>query len=275
MVKIAPFVLLSMIAATASGAPIPLRKRIAQVIADSLTLWEQACDAAGGGAQCNPLKIASFDTLLANAGVCDQQNQADKMIDLAKQLKNNSKMIQLTQIFMQQPRNSPNSVGMPYCNTAPQNSELLGYFQCQFQGSDLSTFSNGQKAGGTDTLPFQHTALNPPGSCPANPQGPIADGQQLVDITQNPGPPSTGKTTPGSLIVTSPSPVQFAASSSVQRQNGEDAQKLNAQFATLTADSPCTAGQVACVQGDFAQCGAAALLPRHAVQRCSVLRFLW
>jgi len=257
MVKFAPIVLLSMIAATASGAPVPLRKRIQQTIADSLTLWEQACNAAGGGQQCNPLKIASFDTLLAAAGPCDQQNQADKMIDLAHQLKSNAKMIQLTQIFMQQPRNSPNSVGMPYCDTAPKNSELLGYFQCQFQGSNLSTFSNGEKAGGPNTLPFQHTALNPPGSCPAHPQGPIPDGQQLVDITQNPGPPSTGKTTPGSLIVTSPSPVQFATSngSDFHLQNGQDAQKQNAAFVDLTSSTTgCPAGPDACVGGDFGQC---------------------
>jgi hypothetical protein len=160
----------------------------------------------------------------------------------------------------------PNSVGMPYCDTAPKNSELLGYFQCQFQGSNLSTFSNGEKAGGANTLPFQHTALNPPGSCPANPQGPIADGQQLVDITQNPGPPSTGKTTPGSLIVTSPSPVRFDASSDTSDtpdasstgdfhlQNGQDAQKLNAKFAGLTPASTCTAGEDACIGGQFAQC---------------------
>lgn len=37
-------------------------------------------------------------------------------------------------------------------------------------------------------------------------------------------------------------------------QNGQDAQKLNAQFETLTASSPCTDGQNACVQGNFAQC---------------------
>ncbi|KAI0695703.1 hypothetical protein BC835DRAFT_1414672 [Cytidiella melzeri] len=37
-------------------------------------------------------------------------------------------------------------------------------------------------------------------------------------------------------------------------QNGQDAQKLNAEFATLTASSSCTAGQNACVQGQFSQC---------------------
>jgi hypothetical protein len=254
MVKFAPFVLLSLIAATASGAPIPLRKRIQQTIADSLTLWEKACDQAATKAgtglepQCNPLKIKSFDTLLAAADACAQQDQADQMIDLAHQLNSDPTMIRLTQLFVQQPRNSPNSIGVPYCQTAPKNKELVGYFQCQFQGSNLSKFSNGQAAGGPGTLPLGHTALNPQGSCPANPKGPIPDGQQLVDITQNPGPPSTGKTTPGSLIATPP------VSAADHLANGQDAQKQNAEFAKLTPDSGCTAGPNACVNGDFGQC---------------------
>jgi hypothetical protein len=37
-------------------------------------------------------------------------------------------------------------------------------------------------------------------------------------------------------------------------QNGLDAQALNKQFQGLTASSPCTDGQQACVQGQFAQC---------------------
>ncbi|KIK95516.1 hypothetical protein PAXRUDRAFT_96218, partial [Paxillus rubicundulus Ve08.2h10] len=37
-------------------------------------------------------------------------------------------------------------------------------------------------------------------------------------------------------------------------QNGLDAQKLNAQFATLTANSTCTDGDQACIAGSFAQC---------------------
>ncbi|KAI0259456.1 hypothetical protein BC834DRAFT_974258 [Gloeopeniophorella convolvens] len=36
--------------------------------------------------------------------------------------------------------------------------------------------------------------------------------------------------------------------------NGQAAQALNQQFASLTASSPCTAGQNACVGGQFAQC---------------------
>jgi hypothetical protein len=45
-------------------------------------------------------------SLLAAGGNCDQQNAADAMINLAKQLNNNSEMIRLTQIFVQQPRNA-------------------------------------------------------------------------------------------------------------------------------------------------------------------------
>jgi hypothetical protein len=37
-------------------------------------------------------------------------------------------------------------------------------------------------------------------------------------------------------------------------QNGVDAQNLNSQFATLTANSPCTSGTDACVNKGFAQC---------------------
>ncbi|EPQ58291.1 hypothetical protein GLOTRDRAFT_137034 [Gloeophyllum trabeum ATCC 11539] len=36
--------------------------------------------------------------------------------------------------------------------------------------------------------------------------------------------------------------------------NGQAAQNLNAHFATLTPDSPCTDGQNACINGQFAQC---------------------
>ncbi|KAI0062317.1 hypothetical protein BV25DRAFT_1838487 [Artomyces pyxidatus] len=38
------------------------------------------------------------------------------------------------------------------------------------------------------------------------------------------------------------------------KQNGIDAQKKNEQFKSLTADSPCTDGEEACINGSFAQC---------------------
>ena len=153
--------------------------------------------------------MTAFSTLLAAAGPCDQQNSADAMIDLAKQLNNNADMIKFAQIFAQQPRNTvshprrvlaptvpsinssssqPTSESVQYCQQAPKNAELNGLFQCQFQGAKADTFVGGVAVGGAGTIPFGLSApLSPPGSCPANPSGPIPDGQQLSDITQDPG----------------------------------------------------------------------------------------
>ncbi|KAI0644309.1 hypothetical protein C8Q79DRAFT_140415 [Trametes meyenii] len=179
-------VVLSALALQAQGAP--LHKRIAQVIADSTAKWEKACLAAGGAEKCNPVSVTAFTTLLAAAGPCEQQDSADAMVDLAKTLNNDADMIKFAQIFAQQPRNTPNSVAVPYCQQAPKNTELNGLFQCQFQGANQQTFVGGLKVGDAGTIPFGHSApLSPLGSCPANPNGPIADGSQLSDITQDPG----------------------------------------------------------------------------------------
>lgn len=110
------------------------------------------------------------------------------MIDLAKQLNNDPDMIKFTRIFVQQPRNSPDALSIPYCQQAPRNAELGGLFQCQFQGSNPTLFVGNIQAGGNGTIPFgQSTVLSPPGSCPANTAGAIADGTQLTDITNDPG----------------------------------------------------------------------------------------
>lgn len=167
---------------------VPLEKRIAQVISDSTQQWVQACTAAGGAGKCGTTSQTAFMTLLAGAGDCDQQNAADAMIDLAKNLNNDPKMISLTQVFVQQPRNSPNKLSVNYCQQQPKNAELNGLFQCQFQGVDPNTFTNNVHVGGPGTIPLgQSVPLNPPGSCKANPQGPIAAGSQLVALTQDPG----------------------------------------------------------------------------------------
>lgn len=112
------------------------------------------------------------------------------MIDLAKNLTssdNTTQMNQLAQVFAQQPRNSPDSLSVLYCQQAPKNEELNGLFQCQFDGVDATTFTGNVQAGAPGTIPFgQSTPLDPPRSCPANPQGGVEDGTQLVDITQNP-----------------------------------------------------------------------------------------
>lgn len=150
----------------------------------SLTLLQLA---AGGADKCNPISITAFTTLLAAAGPCDQQNAGDQMIDLAKTLNNDADMIKFTQIFVQQPRNSPDSFSIPYCQQAPKNEELKGLFQCQFQGVKPEFVGNLQP-GAQGTVPFGLSSpVNPAGSCPAHTSGGIADGSQLVDITQDPG----------------------------------------------------------------------------------------
>ncbi|EPQ59263.1 hypothetical protein GLOTRDRAFT_114005 [Gloeophyllum trabeum ATCC 11539] len=276
-----------------SAAPTPLQKRIAQTIADSTAQWEQACLKAGGGQQCNPISQTAFTSLLAAGKNCDQQDAADQMIDLAKQLNNDAEMIRLAQIFVQQPRNAPDSLQVPYCQTAPKNEELNGLFHCQFAGSDFTKFSGDQ----TGNVPLGLTAVNPPGSCPAKPDGPVPDGVQLNTLVTSPGTPggnSTGEastTASASASATeSASETESTATSSAAAassavtgnsdsdgaaagnntgsggaaasgstksftlSNGQEAQKQNAQFATLSDSDSCTDGESACVNGGFAQC---------------------
>lgn len=135
---------------------------------------------------------------------------------------------------------------MPYCQQSPKNAELNGLFQCQFKGANPNVFVGGIALGQPGTIPLGHTGpLNPLGSCPANPGGPIADGTQLVDLTQNPGVGNGGASPPASVspatnVSASENIARAATSGGFRLQNGLDAQKLNAQFTTLTANSPCT-----------------------------------
>jgi len=292
MFSLKSFVVLAVVAG-AFGAPVSISKRIAQTISASTTKWEQACLAAGGGQQCNPLSVTAFSTLLAAAGPCDQQNAADQMMDLAKQLNNDPDTIKFTQIFVQQPRNTPDSLAVPYCQQAPQNEELNGLFQCQYQGANQNVFVGNVDVGGQGTIPFGLNApLSPAGSCAANPNGPIADGSQLTDITDDPGVGATGGSgdagntgdssdsgddsgDAGNTGDSSDSgddsgdsgddsgdassgddsgDASDGSTSSFALSNGQDAQQLNSQFAQLNASSPCQEGENACVNGQFAQC---------------------
>ncbi|TFK66258.1 hypothetical protein BDN72DRAFT_899967 [Pluteus cervinus] len=104
------------------------------------------------------------------------------MIDLAKDLDDDEDMIELAQIFAQQPRNSADKLLVPYCQLAPRNSELNGLFHCQFASSDFTRFSGDQ----TGNLPLGVQAVTPPGSCPAKTDGPVPDGVQLNTIVTEP-----------------------------------------------------------------------------------------
>ncbi|EMD38729.1 hypothetical protein CERSUDRAFT_112455 [Gelatoporia subvermispora B] len=233
MVHFASTVALAVAALSMQARGLPLNKRIAQVIADSTTKWEAACDAAGGGEQCNPISVTAFSTLLAAAGPCDQQNSADAMVDLAKQLNNDADMITFAQIFAQQPRNSPSSQAVPYCQEAPKNAELNGLFQCQFQSADEQTFVGGIPVGGNGTIPFGMTSpVSPAGSCPANPSGPITDGSQLTDITSNPGVPGASNSSSSS---------SSASTGSNNGASGSSAVSASAAPASASATDSATA----------------------------------
>lgn len=193
MVNITSAFVLSALALVTSA--VPLERRIAQNTPDSKAPWEAACDAAGGGADCNKIAVTAAGTLLAAAGPCEQQDSADAMIDLAKKLNNDSEMIRLAQIFVQQPRNAPDSLQVPYCQVAPKNAELDGLFHCQFAGSKFPTFSGDQSG----NIPLGLSApLNPAGSCPAKPDGPVPDGEQLNTLVHDPGVGGPGANSAGS-----------------------------------------------------------------------------
>jgi hypothetical protein len=159
-------------------------------------------------------------------------------------------------------------VSVQYCQKAPRNPELNGLFQCQFQSTDPVKFTGGAKVPDPGTFPFGQTAiLNPPGSCPAHPSGPIPDGTQLVDQVSSPGLPpgnnpgnGTNGGTPSSdspqtsstltPVVSSTAPAAPSSQTSTSSassgtsgfhvQNGKDAQALNLQFQSLTPDSSCS-----------------------------------
>ncbi|KAL0953710.1 hypothetical protein HGRIS_004903 [Hohenbuehelia grisea] len=293
------------VALAASVNGLPLWKRIAQTIPESTAKWEKACLAAGGGLKCNPVSVTAFTTLLAAAGPCEQQDAADAMIDLAKTLNNDASMISLAQIFAQQPRNTPTSLSVPYCQKAPKNSELNGLFQCQFAGANPKTFVGGVAVGGQGTIPFgQNAPVNPPGSCPANPNGAVADGKQLADIAQNPGSgkapaaaspavaasdaamptavspggaPASGSVATGAAMPTGAGAGAGASSGNGAPgfliQNGKDAQALNAKFASLSAESSCQADENACIKGAFAKCnfGKFVIMPCGETLTCMAL----
>jgi hypothetical protein len=115
--------------------------------------------------------------------------------------------------------------------------------------------------------------LNPAGSCAASPNGPVPDGAQLTDITQNPGvaggaggaapppaapappaAPNNKPAPPAADPAPAPAPAPAPGAKSFTLQNGKDAIALNQKFAGLTAGSACTDGEQACVGDSFAQC---------------------
>ncbi|KAB5592274.1 Proline-rich protein [Ceratobasidium theobromae] len=264
---------LAILAASVSALP-ALDKRIAQDTITAAQPWEAACRAAGGGAQCNPIAVTAAGTLLAAPPACAQQDSADAMISLAKTLNNDPEMIRLAKIFRQQPRNSPDKFASLYCQSPPKNPELNGLFQCQFAGVRQDDFTGSLKPGAPGTVPLGGNAVNPPGSCPASPNAPVADGQQLNTLVRDPGSgsggnggnpkpaapssaaaaPTSAAAAPSKAPAPAPAPAPANGAKPFQLQNGQEAQRLNQSFESLKAGQECTNGDQACIDGGFAQC---------------------
>ena len=96
----------------AFGRPAPLIPRIAQISSATCERFEAACNRGGGGSEiCRNLCLNTAPTILAAAPPCAQQDAADRLVDFAKQLNNNTaEMIKFAQLFAQQPRNTVRQV---------------------------------------------------------------------------------------------------------------------------------------------------------------------
>lgn len=96
-----------------------------------------------GSAQCNELSVNAFQTLLAGAGPCDQQNAADELVSYSKQL-NSPQMVALAQLFSQQARNAVSPIPLTQC-ISYQTDTLFHTAQLRFH-SLLSTSSSKSRA---------------------------------------------------------------------------------------------------------------------------------
>jgi len=109
--------------------------------------------------------IAGINALLSTGGACDQQDNADNMIDFANSagVTNQADLIAAAIAYRQHPRNADDIGGgitpsTPYCTKAPRNQELVGIVNEQLPGVDPGLF------GGPNT-PI--VAFGDDGSCPA------------------------------------------------------------------------------------------------------------
>ncbi|KAK7693785.1 hypothetical protein QCA50_003357 [Cerrena zonata] len=152
-----------------TGALPLVTKRIAQEdLPDVAQAWQDLCLVSGGDIfteePCVILAgVNGINALLANADPCDQQDNADAMIDFAKSdgVTNKDELIANAIAYRQHPRNALNIEGIipstPYCQKAPRNQELVGVVNDQLPGVNPGIF------GGPT---FGLVAFGDPSSCP-------------------------------------------------------------------------------------------------------------
>ena len=139
----------------------------------------------------------------------------------------------------------PDALAVPYCQSAPNNTELEGFYQCQWQGSNQESFVGGLTLGEAGTIPFGLTAaVSPLGSCPAQTSGPVADGDQLTSTNTNPGTAAIGDSTGNNTssdtsasasVVASTSAVSTLAAASTAAAATTSAVTVDSITATATA----------------------------------------
>jgi hypothetical protein len=132
-----------------------LLKRIAQTDLGAVAQsWQNLCVASGGPRSPGPdpcVQLAGqngISSLLAGAGACAQQDNADAMIDFAKKpgVKNEQALIANAIAYRKHPRNALNINGVtpstPFCEKAPRNPELKGVVNGQLQGVNPGLFGS-------------------------------------------------------------------------------------------------------------------------------------
>ncbi|KIP12302.1 hypothetical protein PHLGIDRAFT_329677 [Phlebiopsis gigantea 11061_1 CR5-6] len=146
-----------------------VRKRIAQAdLPDVAQAWQDLCLVSGGDIfttePCVQLAgVNGINALLASADPCDQQDNADAMIDYANSpgVTNTDDLIANAVAYRQHPRNALNINGIvpstPYCQRAPRNAELQGIVNAQLPGVNPGIFG-GPSVG--------LVAFGDPSSCP-------------------------------------------------------------------------------------------------------------
>ena len=86
--------------------------------------------------------------LLASADVCAQQDNADAMVDFAKQpgINNTQDLINNAITYRQHPRNAEVVNGITpstlFCTKFPRNLELISVFNAQLPGVDPAMFGS-------------------------------------------------------------------------------------------------------------------------------------
>jgi hypothetical protein len=90
--------------------------------------------------------VKGINALLADADPCDQQDNADAMIDFAKSagVTNADALIANAVAYRKHPRNAFSINGVvpstPYCQRAPRNAELQGLANAQLPGVNPGVF---------------------------------------------------------------------------------------------------------------------------------------